>query len=198
MLIFGLELEKSAPWNCEFGTKTCLIWVMFFPELHKIIVIYETSTFRFIKMQTLMLKETINSETKLPYLGIFGLEIWKNYCHTLRNFSIPKYLCNTKKILSFGPQYVLFGYCFARYRRNYCHIWNQHLRICENAKLCVEEAKLNLGLKLPYLLLLELSLKKLLSYLKSAQWNLPKCQVSCNTKKLWVWGTKSFFCSFKP
>ena len=47
---------------------------MFFAELHEIIVIYEFSTFRFIKMQILMLKEAINSETKLPYLGIFGLK----------------------------------------------------------------------------------------------------------------------------
>ena len=46
---------------------------MFFAELHEIIVIYEFSTFRFIKMQILMLKEAINSETNLPYLGIFGL-----------------------------------------------------------------------------------------------------------------------------
>ena len=64
------------------------------------------------------------------------------------------------------------------------NVINQHLRICENAKLRVEENKLNLGLKLPYLLFLELSLKKLLSYLKSAQWNFSKCQVPCNTKKL--------------
>ena len=41
----------------------------------------------------------------------------------------------------FGTKNVLFGYFWATILNNYCHIWNQHLRISVIAKFC-EETKL--------------------------------------------------------
>ena len=64
--------------------------------------------------------------------------------------------------------------------KNDCDIWNQHPRICRNAKNCTKQKqtnkKSNLGPKMPCLGILKCKFEKVLSYLKSASSNLPKCQ----------------------
>ena len=65
----------------------------------------------------------------MPYLGIFGLE----------------------------------------FKKNYCHIWNQHLGISVIAKLCEETKMPKFGTK---------NAIKLLSYLKSAPSNVSICKIS--------------------
>ena len=82
-----------------------------------------------------------NLISKLPYLGILGLEFEKNFCHIWNQH--PR-LCQTakfhvkQKILKFGTKNTLFAYLDTfrqEVEKNYCHTWNQHLRICENAML---------------------------------------------------------------
>ena len=41
----------------------------------------------------------------------------------------------------FGTKSALFGYFWAGIWKNYCHIWNQHLRISVIVKIC-EETKI--------------------------------------------------------
>ena len=53
-----------------------------------------------------------------------------------------------------------------------CGNWNQHPRICRNAKICEKKKKTILGPKLPYLGILGCNFEKVLSYLKSASSNL--------------------------
>ena len=59
--------------------------------------------------------------------------------------------------------------------------WNQRLQICLIVKSSEEEKCPNLGPKMPYLGVFRPELKeKLLSYLKPAPLNLPKCKISWN------------------
>ena len=44
-------------------------------------------------------------------------------------------------MFKFGTKSALFWCFWARILKNYCHIWNQHLRICLIAKFC-EETKM--------------------------------------------------------
>ena len=70
--------------------------------------------------------------TKMAYLGIFGLEFYKYYCHIWNQHPqiclIAKF-CEKEKIPKFGTKNALFGYFWARILKNYCHIWNQHPQI---------------------------------------------------------------------
>ena len=82
--------------------------------------------------------------------------------------------------------------------KNYGHIWNQHVRISVIAKFCEETKCLKLGPKMPYLDILDQEcliwvflgknfFKKVLSYLKSASWNLSTCKTSRKYKNPQIW-----------
>ena len=92
---------------------------------------------------------------KMSYLGIFGLDFWKYYCHIWNQhpqiYLIAKF-CEKTNIPKFGTKNALFGYFWARIWKNYCHIWNQHPRIFLNTKFCKKKEKcLNSRPKMPYL-----------------------------------------------
>ena len=70
----------------------------------------------------------------------------------------------------FATKHVLFGYFWAKILENYCHISNQHLRICLIPKFCEETKMLKFGAKnalfeyfwseMPYLNIFGLEFKK--------------------------------------
>ena len=39
-----------------------------------------------------------------------------------------------KNFFKFRTKFILFWYFWARIWKQYCHIWNQHLRVCQTAK----------------------------------------------------------------
>ena len=116
-------------------------------------------------------KKCLNLEPKMPYwvfltknaqFGCFGAKILKKLLSYLQ--SAPSNLSNCKiswknknaqisdqecLIWVFLTKNALFGYSRARILRNYCHIWNQHPKMCQIAKFC-EKKCLNLGAKMPY------------------------------------------------
>ena len=47
----------------------------------------------------------------------------------------------------FGTKNALFGYFWATILKNYCHIWNHHLRISVIAKFCEETKMPKFGAK---------------------------------------------------
>ena len=51
----------------------------------------------------------------------------------------------------FGTKIALFEYFRTSILKNYCHIWNQSLRICLIVKFRKKIKRLNLGLKMSYL-----------------------------------------------
>ena len=51
----------------------------------------------------------------------------------------------------FGTQNALFGYFWARIKKNYCQIWNQHPRIRLTAKFSEKIKMPEFGTKIPYL-----------------------------------------------
>ena len=67
----------------------------------------------------------------------------------------------------FGTKNGLLGYFWARILKSYCHIWNQHPRICLIAKICEKTKMPKFGTKGALLL----------SYLKSAPWNFSNCKI---------------------
>ena len=47
----------------------------------------------------------------------------------------------------FGTKNALFGYCWDRILKNYCHIWNQHPQVCLTAKFCEKTKMPKFGTK---------------------------------------------------
>ena len=169
-----------------------LIWVFLGENFKKTIAIFEISTLKFVYLQNFTKKQKcLNLGPKMLYLGIFGLEFKKNYCHIWNQDPwiclIAKY-CEIMKMPKFGSKSALFGYFWARILKDYCHIWNQHLRISIIAKFCEETKMRKFGAKnalywyfwpkMPFLgIFRQEFLKKLLSYLKSAPSNLSDCKI---------------------
>ena len=68
------------------------------------------------------------------------------------------------------PYFSIFG---LEFEVNYCHVLNQHPRICLIAKFCKKTKKcLNLEPKMPYLSIFGLEFEKIFYYLKSASLSL--------------------------
>ena len=77
-------LQKNK--NAKIWDQKCLIsyLAIFGLEFEKTVVIFEISTPEFVKKQNFVKNEKwkcLNLGPKMPYLGIFGLEVLKNYCH---------------------------------------------------------------------------------------------------------------------
>ena len=92
-----------------------------------------------------------------------------------------------------GTKNAWFGCFGAGTWKQYCHIWNQHPRICLIAKSGEETKMLKFGTKdalfgnfWPKMLDLDILglefKKKLLSYMKSAPLNLSNCKISWNNE----------------
>ena len=82
---------------------------------HKNLLSCLNSAFEFVKIQMFIWKTKINLGPKLLYLGILELEFEK---------PISKKKIDTKGLL--------FGYFWTLILKNYFHIWNQYLWICQN------------------------------------------------------------------
>ena len=65
---------------------------IFRPELEKTVLIFEISTFQLVKMQSFMLKgKKINLGPKLPYWGIFGMELEKSVIFEMSTLKFIKH-----------------------------------------------------------------------------------------------------------
>ena len=89
----------------------------------------------------------------------------------------------------FAIKYVLF---WDATRESYCHIWNQHPRICHMQI----QGILNLGLTILLLRFFRIKLEKPLSYFKSVPWNFGICNARFNMKELKLWDQISLFSYF--
>ena len=122
---------------------------------------------------------------KLPFFIFLGSNFTKLMLVELQNF------IQNENTLNSGPKMYCLGTFKPKFEKKYCHTWNQHLWICQNAKFHVQqknktnkkkrkekEKKSNLGPKLSYLvLLLDWNLKKVSLYLKSSILKLSKFHV---------------------
>ena len=93
-------------------------------------------------------KKNLNLETKIPYLGIFGLQFNKNYYQT---FNQHTRICETikfypKQTKKFGNKNTLFGF-LARMLKNFGHISNKRPPNCVIAKFCAKCRILKFGTK---------------------------------------------------
>ena len=106
--------------NLSIFDQKCLILVFLGHNFKKAAVIFEIST-------------------KIPYLDIFGQELWKNYCHI---WNLHPQIClfvklhEKTKLPKIGSKNAWFGYFYAPVWKQYCHIWNHHPRIRLIAKFC--------------------------------------------------------------
>ena len=139
----------------------------------------------------------LNFGPKMPCLGIFGQEFEKKLLSYWKsapsNLAICK-ISRKNKNAEIWKQNAWFGYFWARILESYCHVLNQHLRICVIPKFCEETKMLRFGTKnalfeyfwpkMLYLVIfgLEFKKKKLLSYLKSAPLNLCNCKTPWNNE----------------
>ena len=108
-------------------------------------------------------QKCLNLVPKVPYLGIFG----KDFKTTIIIIEISTlqfvYLQNfaKKRMSKFGTKNALFAYFWVGILKQYCHISNQHFRICLIATFAEKQKCLNLGPKMSYWVFL----KKKMPYL---------------------------------
>ena len=126
LAIFGLEFFK----------KYCHIW-----NQHR-----QMCLFGKLQEKTRMPK----FGTKNTWFGYFGTRIWKQYCHIWNqhlpickrvNFceisKMPKFRTKNYFLVFFWPRMCYLGIFGKKlFLKNYCHIRNQHPRICRIAKFC--------------------------------------------------------------
>ena len=88
--------------------------------------------------------------SKMPYLGILGKDLYKNYCHIWNQhpqiFLFAK-IHEKRKLPKFGNRNAWFRYFWAGIWKQYCHIWNQQPRISLIAKFPGKTKMLKFGAK---------------------------------------------------
>ena len=99
-------------------------------------------------------QKCLNLGPNMSFFGIFGQEFFKKLLSYLK--SAPSSLSNCKisqktKMHKFRTKNALFRYLCTRNLENYCHVWNQHIRICLIAKFCEETKMPKFGTKMPFL-----------------------------------------------
>ena len=124
--------------------------------------------------------------TKISYLGKFWAGIWKQQFHIWnehRRICLIRKLCGKTKIPKFRIKNVSFEYPWLRILKNYCHIRNQHPQIRQNCKIPWENENASIyDQKCLIWVFLGWNLKTILSYLKSAAWNLSNCKILWNNE----------------
>ena len=85
---------------------------IFRPKFEETVVIFEISTFKFVKMQSFTLKgKKLNLRLKMSYLGIFGLEFEKTIViFEISTFKFAKAHSFMLKKINLGQKIALFGY----------------------------------------------------------------------------------------
>ena len=94
---------------------------------------------------------------KMPYLGIFWIELKKNCCHILNQhiqISLILKFCDKKKKKKkkrkrSQPKYFIWVFLGLNFK-NYSHIWSQHAQTCLIAKFYEEIKMPNFGIKNPW------------------------------------------------
>ena len=130
----------------KFGTKNALFG-FFWARIKKNIVRCKISTIKFVYFQNFMRKQKcLNLEPKMPDLCTFGLEFENKHPWICQ---IVKFRDETKTP-KFGTKRALIELFWAIILKNYCHIWNQHLRISLRENSVKKRKCLNLGRKMPY------------------------------------------------
>ena len=74
-------------------------------------------------------------ETKSALFGYFGLEFKKKLLSYLKSAPSNLSICKNSRMPKFGTRNAWFGHFRAGIWKQYCHISNQHSRICLIAKL---------------------------------------------------------------
>ena len=79
------------------------------------------------------IKKYLHLGQKILYLGIFQLEFEKAI--VIFEISALKFVWlqiwqKKQKCLNLKPKMSDLGICGLEFEKKYCHIWNQHLRIC--------------------------------------------------------------------
>ena len=124
------------------------------------------------------------SGTKNALYEYFWARILKKLLSYLKsaptNVSICK-ISRKMKIPKFRTKMEWFMYFWAGTLKEYCHIWNQHPRICLIAKFC-EKNCLILGQKCLIWVFLRTKFQKLLLYLKSIPSNLSNRKIFWRNK----------------
>ena len=96
-----------------------------------------------------------------------------------------------QKCQNLGLKMPYLGIFWAGILENYCHIWNQYLRICLIAKLCGESKMLKLRTKKVLFGYFGAEIwKKKSLYLKWASSSLFNCKISWNIKNVYIWDQK--------
>ena len=75
------------------------------------------------------------------------------------------------------------GYFWAGTLNKHCHLWNQHLRLCQWVKFHAKQKNFKFRTKISLFSQFSSSLKKLMSHLKSTLSNFWNCKVSSYIKK---------------
>ena len=116
----------------KFGTKNTLLrhfWARIFKVFSKVFSRIFKNLESFAK-ETILSKFVTKNALFKYFLGKYFLQIL-SYLKSPSNLSICKISQKNPKM-----PYFIFGYFWARIPKTYCDIWNQHLRICLNAKFC--------------------------------------------------------------
>ena len=90
-----------------------------------------------------------------------------------------------------GPKKALFGYFWPAVFKNYCYIWNQHSRNCQNAKFCTKIKILKFGIKMPYLSIFWVKFWKIMISFHVDTFKLVKRQNFVQKIKIFKFGSKN-------
>ena len=136
--------EPKMSYLCNFGL-----------SVRKIIAMFEISTLKFIKMQSFVenwkFLNLHQKDTLWIFLG-WNLKKLMSYFKSAPS-SLSKYQKLSKTTTTITAttknktRNVLLGSFKLKIGKTYCDIWNQHPRICRNAKNCAKQRKSNLGPK---------------------------------------------------
>ena len=101
-------------------------------------------------------------------------------------------MCKKKKLQMWDqiPD-SLFGHFWVAVFKNYCYIWNQHSRNCQNAKFCTKIKILKFGIKMPYLSIFEWNFEKLWLVFMSTHSNWSKGKNFVQKIKIFKFGSKN-------
>ena len=142
MTYFGIFDQKS------------IIWVFLRKNFKNAIVIFEISTPKFASFRNFKNKQKcLNFAPKMPYWVFLTKNtvfryLWIRIKKKLLSYlkSAPSNLSNYK-ISRFRTKNALLRYFLTISWKNYCHIWNEHLRICLISKFCKETKMPKFGTK---------------------------------------------------
>ena len=118
----------------------------------------------------------------MPHMGTFRLEFKKTiFIFEIKTLKFVKMQSFMLKKKNWGPKLLyIWEFLDWNLKKNYCRIWIQHARICQNVKFHIKVKNIKFRTKNTLFV----------SYLKSALLNLLKCKVSLKIKKLWFWYQK--------